>query len=243
LLQTILGLHLQGLKEAEQYAQEAVTYSKEAQDIPLLLSALDYATWVHFYAKRYQQALHTIEQALPLLKMKSHATPLPSLLCGDVYSVRAIMQAKNGQEVSDSLSLAKEALSAPSADKPCFVGVEFTASGIVLNEAAVQYYQGKLDEALSTFGQVIDPETLGLKMPLPEQMRIEALNDMVRAALKSEHKDMERVIHFWRAALQGALKLHSEQRLSEVLVTYEIIESMWPREKGITELRDLIVRW
>ncbi len=42
LLKTVLGWHLQGLKEAEQYAQEAVTYSKEAHDIPLLLSSLDY---------------------------------------------------------------------------------------------------------------------------------------------------------------------------------------------------------
>ncbi len=243
LLQTILGLHLQGLKEAEQYAQEAVTYSKESQDLPLLLTALHSATWVYCYAKRDQQALHTIEQALPLLKHKSHIALPPPLLCGKVYSVRAIMQAKNGQDGTPSLSLAKEALLAPSSDEPCFAGIEFTPSNIVLDEAHVQCYQGKLDEVLNSLSQVIDPETLVAKLPLPERIRIGTLNVVARAVLKGEHKQMEQAIHFWRAALQGALKLHSEQRLSEVLVTYEIMESMWPREKRITELRDLIIHW
>jgi len=241
LLQTALGWHLQGLKEAEQYAQEAVTYSREAQDIPLLVSALAYAAWTHSYAKRYQQALHTIEQATSLLKPKSHI--VPPLVCGDIYSVWAVMQAKNGQETSTSLALAKEALLAPSGDEPCFVGTQFFASGIVLNEAAAQYYQGKAERALDVLSQVIDPETLVVKLPLPEPWHIEALNDMARIALKSEHKQMERVIHFWRAALEGAVKLHSEQRFSEVLVTYEIMESLWPSEKRITELRDLVVHW
>ncbi|MBV9689914.1 MAG: helix-turn-helix transcriptional regulator [Ktedonobacteraceae bacterium] len=243
LLQTILGLHLQGLKEAEQYAQEAVTYSREAQDIPLLVSALHSATWLYSYAKRYQQALHTIEQAIPLLKPKSRIAPLSPLLCGRVYSVRAIMQAKNGQDGTPSLNLAKEALLAPSDDEPCFAGVEFTASNIVLDEAHVQCYQGKLDEVLNSLSQVIDPETLVAKLPLPERVRIGTLNDVARAVLKGEHKEMEHAIHFWRAALEGAVKLHSEQRFSEVLVTYESMQSLWPREKRISELRDLIIRW
>ncbi|MBV9689911.1 MAG: helix-turn-helix transcriptional regulator [Ktedonobacteraceae bacterium] len=244
LLQTMLGWHLQGLKEAEQYAQEAVIYSREAQDIPLLVSALDYAAWMHSYAKRDQQALHTIEQALPLLKPKSHIAPLPSHLRGGVYSTLAVMQAKNGQDAGDSLGLARETFFSSASDEPCFVYiVDHRASGIVVNDAAVQYYQGKAERALDALSQVIDPETLVAKIPLPERARIETFNDMARAVLRSENKEMERVIYFWRAALEGALKLHSEQRFSEVLVTYEIMGSLWPREKRITELRDLVVHW
>jgi predicted RNA binding protein with dsRBD fold (UPF0201 family) len=154
------------------------------------------------------------------------------------------MQAKNGQEATVSLGLAKETFLAAPSEEPCFVyTVDHRASEIVVHDAAAQYYQGKADRALDALSQVIDPETLVTKLPLPERMRIETFNDMARALLKSEHKEMERVIHFWQAAFQGALKLHSEQRLSEVLVTYEIMQSLWPREKRITELRDLIVRW
>ena len=179
-----------------------MTYSKEAQDVPLLLSALDYAAWVHSYAKRYQQALHTIEQALPLLKQKPHTAPLPSHLCGGVYSTLAVMQAKNGQEATISLGLAKETFFAAPSEEPRFVyTVDHRASGIIVNEAAVQYYQGKADRALDALSQVVDPEKLVAKMPLPERARIETFNDMARPVLKSEHKQMERVIHFRRAAL------------------------------------------
>ena len=243
LLQTILGLHLQGFKEAEQYAQEAVAYSKEAQDIPLLLSALDYAAWMHYFAKHSQQALHTIEQALPLLKQKPYGTSLPPLLCADVYSTLAVMQAKNGQDGIASLGLAKEALFAPPFDEPFFVGIEYTTSDVFLEEGLFHYHQGESDRALSAFSQLVDPNTLASKLPMPERVRIGALNDMARALLNHETKDMERVIHLWKAALEGAMRLHSEQRLNEVLVTYEIMESLWPREKRILELRDLIIRW
>jgi transcriptional regulator with XRE-family HTH domain len=243
LLQTMLGFHLQGIKEARHHAQEAVSYSREAQDIPLLISALDYTAWMHSYAKLDQEALHTVEQAIPLLKQKPHATSLPSHLCGGIYSTLAVMQAKNGRETTDSLGLAAEALFAP-LDEPRFVYmVDHTASVIIRNGALVHYYHGRPDVALTSLNQLIDPETLFSKMSMPERIRIEALNDMARAVLKSETKDMERVIHYWKAALAGAMKLHSEQRLSEVLVTYEIMQSLWPREKRITELRDLIVHW
>jgi transcriptional regulator with XRE-family HTH domain len=243
LLQTILGLHLQGLKEAEQYAQEAVTYSKEAQDIPLLLSALDYAAWMHYFAKHSQQALRLIEQAVPLLKQKPYGSSLPPLLCADVYSTLAVMQAKNGQDGTASLGLAKEALFAPPLDEPFFVGIEYTTSDVFLEEGLFHYHQGEPDRALNAFSQLVDPNTLASKLPMPERVRIGALNDMARAFLNSETKDMERVVYLWKAALEGAMKLHSEQRFSEVLVTHEIMESMWPREKRIIELRDLIVRW
>ncbi|MBV9689940.1 MAG: hypothetical protein JO202_09535, partial [Ktedonobacteraceae bacterium] len=243
LLQTILGLHLQGLKEAEQYAQEAVTYSKEAQDIPLLVSALDYAAWMHYFAKHSQQALRLIEQAIPLLKQKPYGTALPPLLCADVYSTLAVMQAKNGRDGTTSLALAKEALFAPPLDEPCFVGIEYTTSDVFLEEGLFHYQQGEPDKAVNAFSQLVDPNTLAAKLPMPERVRIGALNDMARALLNNETKEMERVIHFWRAALEGAVKLQSEQRFSEVLVTYEIMESLWPREKRITELRDLVVHW
>jgi tetratricopeptide (TPR) repeat protein len=244
LLQTILGWHLHGIKEAGHYVQEAITYSREAQDIPLLIGALCMAAYMHSYTKRYQQALHTIEQALPLLKLKPHAASPPPLVCADMYSTLALIQVKNGQEPTTSLSLAREALSAHLADEPRLMYmVDNTGSVIVANDAAAHYYRGKPNEALNALSQLIDLETLAPKMPMPERERIDVLNDMARAALKSENKQMERVIHFWQAALEGALKLHSELRFSEVLVTYEIMQSLWPTEKRITELHDLIVRW
>ncbi|MGH2478527.1 MAG: hypothetical protein ACRDHW_02580 [Ktedonobacteraceae bacterium] len=61
--------------------------------------------------------------------------------------------------------------------------------------------------------------------------------------LKSLKKDMEQTLHFWKPAAQGARILQSEQRFKESLVGYEIMESLWPRERRIIELRDLAIHW
>ncbi|MBV9707567.1 MAG: helix-turn-helix transcriptional regulator [Chloroflexi bacterium] len=245
LLQTMLGWHLQGLKEAEYYAQEAVTYSKEAQNAALWVSALDYAAWVYYYAKRSPQALHTVEQAIPLLKQKPHADPLPLRLCGDVYGTLAVMQVKNGQEATTAMGLATEAFFALPIGGPHLASLDFTSSvsEFVTKEGTVHCCQGRPDRAVNALSQLIDAKTLVANTPMPGRAHIQVLHDIARALLKSETRDMERVIHYWKAALEGAMKLRSERHFSEVLVTYEIMESVWPTDKRVKELRDLIKHW
>src|SRR5579859_7595334 len=107
----------------------------------------------------------------------------------------------------------------------------------------VRYQQGKHTDALSSLTHLIDPERLTLKSPLPERSRIEGLNTMALASLKAKDKDMERSIHFWKAGITGARALQSEQRFSEALVGYEIMEAVWPGEKTIKGLQELTVHW
>lgn len=90
---------------------------------------------------------------------------------------------------------------------------------------------------------LIEPEKLTLKIALPERSRIEGLNIMTRALLKSPEKDMEQTLHFWQAAVQGARALRSEQRFHEALINYEIMQSVWSGEKRIASMRDLMVHW
>jgi hypothetical protein len=209
------------------------------------VSALDYTAWVYYFAKRSKQALHAVEQAIPLLKQKLHADPLPLHLCGDVYGTLAVMQVKDGQEATTAMGLATKAFFAPPVEGPHFATLDFTssASEFVMKESIVQCYQGKPDRAVNALSQLIDAETLVANIPMPGRARIQVLNEIARALLKSETKDMERIILFWKAALEGAIKLHSEQRFSEVIVTYEIMESVWPTDKRVKELRDLIKHW
>ena len=242
LLRTVLGWHLEGLKEAAQYAQEAVIYSKEAKDLPLLLSTLDYLSWVHYYdSKQGKQALQTIETAIPLLKQKG--TILPSRLLGGIYSTLALMQAKNGQSGITSLRQAAEAFFAPDIEEHRFVYMDYTKSDLVLNDGMVHYHQQEHEKALDSLTQLIDPITLSLKMPLPERSRVEGLNVMALASLKNPKKDMEQTLHFWTEAIQGAKTLQSEQRFSEALLAYEIMEGIWSGEQRIKSLRELTEHW
>ncbi len=244
LLKTMLGWHLEGLKEAALYAREAITYAREANDIPLLLSAVDYLAWAEYYDRRSKQALHDIEQAIPLLmQSKKQGLPLSTRLQGGVYSTLALMQAKNGQNGVASLRQAANAFFAPATDESRFVYMDYTTSDLVLNDGMVHYHQGDYAKALDSLSQLIDPETLALKMPLPERSRIEGLNMMTLASLKAKKKDMEHALHIWTEAINGAKTLQSEQRFSEALTGYEIMEALWSDEKRITDLRDYIVHW
>jgi tetratricopeptide (TPR) repeat protein len=107
----------------------------------------------------------------------------------------------------------------------------------------VYYQQGTYDKASDSLSQLIDPQTLSLKVVLPERSRIEGLNVMTLASLKSPGRDMERTLHFWTTAIEGAKTLQSEQRYNEALAAYDIMEAVWPKEKRIRELRDFTLHW
>ncbi|HYU71209.1 MAG TPA: hypothetical protein VEL31_00895, partial [Ktedonobacteraceae bacterium] len=73
--------------------------------------------------------------------------------------------------------------------------------------------------------------------------RIEFLNHMALALVKSPTKDMEQTIAYWQAGIQGAKVLQSEQRFNEAATAYEIMESIWSGDKRIASLRELVVHW
>jgi len=240
LLQTLLGWHLQGLKEAARYAQDAVKYSKEAGDTPLLLATLDYLAWVYYYDKKASKALETIQQSIPLLKQKQ---PLPSRLLGGIYSTLALMQSKNGQSGMLPLRQAAESFFSGKQEESRFVYMDYTVSDLVLNDAMVHYQQAAYDKALDSLSQLVDPEHLTLKMVLPERSRVEALNVMTLASLKHPQKDMERSLHFWYAGIQGAKALRSEQRFDEAVAAFDIMDALWSGERRIKELQPLTIHW
>ncbi len=241
LLQTMLGWHLQGLKDAACYAQEAVKYSQEAEDTTLLLATLDYLAWVYYYDKKSKQALETIEQSIPLLKQKG--APLPSRLLGGTYSTLALMRSKNGQSGILSLRQAAESFFSGKEEESHFAYMDYTLADLVLNDGMVHYQHGDYDKALDSLSQLIDPEKLTLKIPLAERSRIEALNIMALSCLKHDKKDKELSLYFWNAGIQGAKALQSEQRFNEAIAAYDIMEAIWPHEKDIKGLQPLTVHW
>lgn len=243
LLKTLLGWHLEGPQAALPYAQEAQVYAKEAKDIPLLLSVIDYSSWLYHYAHQTAQALKVSEQAMPLLRKYGDA--MPSRLIGGMYATLAVMQAKNGN--AEGIATVKRATTAfftpTPGDDHRFVYMDYTPSEIVLADGMVQYSRRNYKKSLDSLGQLIDFNTLDLKMPLPERSHIETINLIALAELKSKDRDKEHVTRCWTTAIEGAKHLQSEQRFSESLVAYEIMEGVWPGDVHIEDLRDYIVHW
>ena len=62
--------------------------------------------------------------------------------------------------------------------------------------------------------------------PLAKRVWIEVLNNHAMSLLKHPQKDREQVITIWKAGIQGAIALQSEQRFAEACLTYDMMESV-----------------
>ena len=130
---------------------------------------------------------------------------------------------------------------ATSADE--FSYMDYDYSEIALTWGLAHARTGHPDEALNSFAGIVDPVTLTTKMPVSERVRVEFLNHMALASVKSTSKDMEQTVSYWQAGIQGSKTLKSEQRFHEALVVYDVMEGIWPNDKRINSLRELVVHW
>ncbi|MBV9691998.1 MAG: helix-turn-helix transcriptional regulator [Ktedonobacteraceae bacterium] len=243
LLIDVLGFHMESptVAIAKGYAQLAVTYSQESGDTVLCLRALRNLTWAYNHIKQFEPALQTIERAR--LLMEQSRTPLPPQLRSSIYSTLAVIQVKNGVSATPVLGLAQEAFFGPPGDSENLVHVSFSYAQLMRNIGITQYYQAEYKEALQSFAQVIDPNDLSAKVVMRSTTHVGLLNTQTKATLKSPNRDLEQVIALWKAALQGAITLQSQQCFDEASMTYEVMEGVWPGEPRIRELRDLVVHW
>jgi tetratricopeptide (TPR) repeat protein len=245
IMKTMLGWHLEGPRGTFPAAQDAQVYARESGDVALQLRALRYSSWLYQHARLSVQALKISEQARPLLKQ--HALSLPSRLVGGMYSTLSVMQAKAGQgqdAVTSSRKAAVAFCTQTSADSELLTyRGDFSTASLALNDGLMYYANRDYSKALDSLQPLINLDTLHLKMPLPERNRIEAINLIALTELKSKNRDMEHITHCWTTAIKGAKQLQSEQRFTESLVAYEIMEGVWPDDARIEELRELIVHW
>ncbi len=61
--------------------------------------------------------------------------------------------------------------------------------------------------------------------------------------LKYSKKDMKKILYTWDAAVTEAKHLKSEQRFSEALTGYELMDALWPDNKRIAGHRELATHW
>lgn len=244
LLKATLSVHKEGPKLAASYAQQAFTYSEESGDIPLQLVILRRLAWIYSCDKQGKHAVSTALQAEHLLKQSSK--PISPLVQSTVYTGVATYQAQNGQKDAALLALhnAHKTFFSFSDDDTHHIPVDHDHSTLLMEDGLTHYYTGQYAKALDSFSQAIDLETLTAKTPMSsERIRIEILNYQTLASLKLPKKDMELSIKLWAAGIQGAKALQSEQRLSEALTAYEMMEAVWSSEPRIQELRALTGHW
>jgi hypothetical protein len=230
------------MAETISYAREAVFLSKATGDISLQLSAYVKLAWSYFHEKKYTLARTTMREGEAVLKhyqQTPDVEPLPSSIIGSFHSALALIQTKTGESPDSALGIATE--SAPMDDHIAFM--VFTPS-VQLNEAAlICCTSGDQVGAMKWLEKRIDPETLRPRVPQGEWERVKAINTMTLSSLKTKNRDMERTIHLWTAGIGRAKELQYEFGFHQAIANFEGMEMVWPEEKRIAELRELIEHW
>lgn len=242
MIKAFVARHYTGLADAIQSGLDAITLSKETRNVQLQLFALESQAWSYLFAKNYVFALKKMQEADALFQQYTrlpNVQPLHPQTQGGIYSALAIVQAKNGIAPDVALGTATEFEPADE-DYPF---VDFKRSILFLEAGCAYVYRGDQAKAMAWLEKRLDPETLTPRIAQSELGRIETLNYMTLSALKAPDRDMEKTLAFWNAAMQGAIELQSEQRFSEALSNYELMEVIWPGEKRVTDLRERIVHW
>jgi transcriptional regulator with XRE-family HTH domain len=248
LIKATLSVHREGPKRAISYGKQADIYSKESGSIPLQLVILKRLAWMYACDKQQKQALDTVLKARTLLlKQQKKGIPVHSFIQSTIYGGVAKYQARNGQDEEALLAIhdAKQAFfaSTPGEDVSATVD-DFNYSTLLLEDGLTYYHLEQYEKALEVFAKAVDPTTLTSKVPASSvRVRIEIINNETLASLKSPKKDMDLSLRLWKAGIQGAVNLRSEQRFGEALTAYDIMQALWPGDKRIKELRDFTRHW
>lgn len=243
----VLATHLTGTKQAVIYAKQAAEYAEASNSAALLISALVWHAWALFSDGQMRGAM---EVALQAKHLTEHADGLSALTCSSVHAVAAKYQALNGHRFKDealkTLNQARDDFDAAGKYNDKAMYLDHSLDVLMLVDGMVHYYSGDATSAYNVFSKVIDPDTLQPKIEFSsERLRIEAINDLTLASLKlpGPKKDKERSINLWRAGLQGAIDLRSEQRLNEIVIAHHIMEALWEDDEEVKGLREIIVHW
>jgi hypothetical protein len=240
-LHTLLGRACVGLAEVTLYAKEALALSQETRDISLQLSAYIKLAWAYVDEKKYAFAFKTMQEGEDTLKrnQKTQNLELSSGIIGAFYSAMAMTQVKNGKNSEHALAVATD--STTGSDPSTFV--VFAPSTQLKEAALICCSKGDQEQAMKWLAKRMDPETLAPRITQNERGRIETINILTLSMLKSKERDMEKIIHHWSAGIEGAKALRHEHAFNQAVANFEGMELIWPGEKRITELRDLIVHW
>jgi transcriptional regulator with XRE-family HTH domain len=240
----VLATHLVGTKQAVSYARQAAEYAEASNNGALLISALVWHAWALFSDGQMKSAM---EVALQAKNETEHADGLSALTCSSVHAVAAKYQALNGSKYKDdalkTMSQARDDFNTAGKYNDKSMYLDHSEDVLTLVDGMVHYYSGNPTAAYDVFSKVIDPDSLKPLIEFSsERLKIEAINDLTLASLKlpGPKKDKERSMKLWKAGLQGAIDLRSEQRLNEVVIAHHIMEALWEDDPEVMELRELI---
>jgi tetratricopeptide (TPR) repeat protein len=230
-LLAVLGYHTENLSIAEAHAQNAVKYSKLADDPNLLVASLGTHALVFYYANRPERGVELCLEAEQYMDKTTYA--IQSFL----YRRKSacLGQLHEDDEALAVLDLALKTFNLqPSNEIPLWYA-EHNQMEILLWEGITRYHVGQQDKAIVVLEQ-LNPHSPSIVFP--ERIRTGFLNNLVFAELlkSAQQRDLQKCITLWQEAAQAALDLQSELRHDEVMRAYNELLIAFPGETGLKSL-------
>lgn len=228
-LHSILALHRNNLSAKEMYGKQAIQYSRISGNQDLLIASLKGLGDTYHDTGQHSQALQAYRNALQYIK---GASPL---LQTRVYMGLAVAHAHVAQK-QDSLKylgLANDTFPDHPETDPSFSFAEFGRPWMILFEGITLSQLGQTQQALNIFDQIEQPALV-----VPERIRIEIINQRAKTAIFAG--DLEQGAAYVETGLMGAKALGSQRRYSEAYENFQQMSLLWPQEKRVTELGELL---
>jgi transcriptional regulator with XRE-family HTH domain len=242
LLMGAIALHKLAIPRSFQarlaYCQQAVEFARGSEDRALLIVALTHVAYARYdmgeptELQAYQEAesLLTAETA-PLLRSKVF-----------IAAARAYARCGQGQEALSRIGEARAIYPGIVADIPGFVTADSGLVPMILHEGLTYLALGQQEPkdyypmAEKAFAQV---ERVPTTVVVPERFLCWIANNQALAAIKLNNlDDFER---YFIKGIQGADALGSQKRRYEAIANWKEARRMWPNEKRVTQLTDLLM--
>ena len=229
----IVALHRNNLQAREYYCQQALLFSKIAEEKSLIVSAYTSLASTYYYLKLPEKAASVYQEAL------TYKEAIPPLQLSRLYAELAVVHAqqKHEQEALETNGLAQEYYPEHPEHDPSFLYAEFSPSSRILEEgltylALAQSFPGRHYER-EAWQRLSRIETALGTGSVPERILYEVTNRQAEAALLLRERDL--FLEYLDNGLQGAKILKSRQRQQEIKDIYTQAESVWPTEPRVKE--------
>jgi hypothetical protein len=244
ILQVQLGWNRVGGKESVIYAREALDLGKASGSILLQLSAYSKLSYTCLLCNNYTEAWKVMQEGEYVLKSYQKSKkkrPLPSGIIGNFYSGYSLVQADNGLDPDSALGIATD--SEPLDEPVAFI--EFTRFDQRFEAASAWNSKGDPVQAMHWLDKLIDLETLVPRHDVPqsEGERVTSIITLTRSLLQSKDRDLEKIVKFWKIAIEGAKALRAEEKYRQAITNFEMMKMLYPREQAIRKLIPLTEHW
>jgi hypothetical protein len=234
---TIVGAH-----NAVAYARQAEKYGKQAENPLLQIIALRSQSVAYEYAGHWKSALDAGNKAKYLLENISDI-PIPLLIQSYVHAGLSNYQAYFGlkDEAEASLRQAHTTFFAQPKGESAPIWIDHSIGGLLLNDGRMHMHLGLHKEAILAFDQV--EKDYANDTSIAFACRISVMIDQIIAELTRTDKprNMDWCTTNWTKALNDARALGSRSKETKVAQVYTTMLALWPGEKDVADLRDLLI--